>query len=151
MSLNMSRVPKGVIPVDSQTQGKGRNPGGPGNATGGLVILVLLLVLALTVAWNGYTYRKYQAVSPEVAGASLKASIYLTVLALEAEFEDTGAYPPDLESIDVAEEEVTYRPTGKGYTLVAADDESSIEFQSGDDLEPYRTAFEFLLPRSGIR
>jgi len=129
----------------------GRNLGGSRGASHGAILLVLLLALALLLAWNSYSYRRAETISPEMADASLKGSIYLTVLALEAEFEDTGAYPSDLESIDVAEDEVTYFPTGNGYRLVAADGDLSFEFRSGDDLGPYRTAFEFLLPPSGAK
>ena len=129
----------------------GRNLRGSRGASHGAILLVLLLALALLLAWNSYSYRQAEAISPEMADASLKGSIYLTVLALESEFENTGAYPPNLESIDVAEDEVTYFPTGNGYRLVAADGDLSFEFRSGDDLEPYRTAFEFLLPPSGAK
>ena len=115
------------------------------------VLLVLLLVLGLILAWNSYSYRQSETVSPEMAEASLKASIYLAALAVDAEFEESGVYPQDLESIDVDEEEVTYLPREDCYTLVAADEELSFEFHSGDDLEPYRSAFEFLLPPSGVR
>ena len=129
----------------------GRNLTGVTGASRGITLLVVLLALGLVLAWNSYSYRQAETISPEMAAASLKGPIYLVVLALEAEFEDTGAYPPDLESIDVAEDEVTYFPTGDGYRLVATDGNLSFEFRSGDDLEPYRSAFEFLLPPSGAK
>jgi hypothetical protein len=119
--------------------------------TSATVLLILLLVLGLVLAWNSYSFSRSETVSPEMAEASLKASIYLVALAVDAEFQETGVYPRDLESIEVEEEEVTYTPTSNGYTLVAVDEERSFEYRSGEDLDPYRSAFEYLLPGSRAR
>lgn len=119
--------------------------------TSSKVLLFLLLVLGVIIAWNSYSFARSEDVPPEMAEASLRASIYLAALAVDAEFEETGAYPPDLESIEVDEEEVTYSANATGYTLVATDGDLSFEYRSGDDLDPYRTDFEYLLPGSRIR
>jgi hypothetical protein len=125
-----------------------RKPTGNSSST---ILLFLLLVLGVIIAWNGYSFARSEEVAPEMAEASLKASIYLVTLAVDAEFEETGVYPPDLETIDVEEEEVTYSPNETGYILVATDGELTYEYRSGDDLDPYRTAFEYLLPGNRLR
>lgn len=77
---------------------------------------------------------------------SLRETIYVTALALDAEFEATGAYPNTLEEVGMDEEGVTYRREDGGYLLIAEDEGVVVEYRSGEDLLPFQEAFEQLLP-----
>ncbi len=77
---------------------------------------------------------------------SLRETVYVTALALNAEFEETGRHPTDLVDLGMDQEGLTYTRVGEGYSLAAEDDGVTIEYRSGEDLEPYRGAFEALLP-----
>lgn len=77
---------------------------------------------------------------------TLQEAIYLTALALEAEREATEAYPPDLATIGMDEEGLRYERQSDSYVLVAEEDGVRIEYHAGEDLEPFRAAFENLLP-----
>lgn len=108
-----------------------------------VLLLALVTVLGLLI-WINSTGSPTE--SPVPVETSLKETIYVTALALDAEMEATGAYPPDLESIGMDEEGLSYTPSSGTYTLVAAEAGITVQFQSGDDMEPYRNAFESLLP-----
>ena len=77
---------------------------------------------------------------------SLMESIYVTALALDAELEETGSLPPNLEAVGMDDPTLTYVPGSDGYVLVAKSGEVRIEYRQGEDLRPYREAFEQLLP-----
>ena len=77
---------------------------------------------------------------------SLRETIYVTAIALDAEHRETGRWPADLESIGMDEEGLSYEVTGDGYTLVARGEGAVVEYRSGDDLRPFRNAFNSLLP-----
>lgn len=84
--------------------------------------------------------------APVPADTALRETIYITSLALESEFGETGEYPADLEMIGMDEEGLTYSADGAGYTLVAEWEGARVQYRSGEDLEPFRKAFETLLP-----
>ncbi len=44
------------------------------------------------------------------------------------------------------EEGLTYTRDSDGYTLIAEEEGIRVEFRPGDDMEPFRAAFEALLP-----
>jgi len=78
---------------------------------------------------------------------SLQVTVYVTVLAIEAELDATGTLPPDLESMGMDAEGLTYMvDSDQQYTLVAQEEDVSVQYRRGDDLEPFRQAFEELLP-----
>ncbi len=77
---------------------------------------------------------------------SLRGTIYTTALALDAERAATGSYPATLEEIGMDEEGVTYQPDANGYRLTASDEGLEVEYRSGEDLQPFRAAFNALLP-----
>ena len=77
---------------------------------------------------------------------SLRETVYVTALALNAEFEEMGHYPTGLVDLGMDQEGLTYSRVGDWYSLVAEDDGVTVEYRSGEDLEPYRVAFEALLP-----
>ena len=77
---------------------------------------------------------------------SLQETIYVTALALNAEMEATGSFPPDLETLGLDDETLVYAPDSDGYTLVAEAEGVQVEYHHGEDLGPYREAFESLLP-----
>ncbi len=108
----------------------------------GLVVgLFLVLGLLLWSNRDGGTEG-----SPYPIVTYLQETIYVTALALDAEFTDTGAYPPDLETIGMDEEGLAYSRVAEGYTLVASEGEVTVAYESGENLEPFRQAFEALLP-----
>lgn len=105
------------------------------------VILLLLLPAAYFVA-----RPQVDNLAPVPADTALRETVYITSLALESELEETGQYPADLETIGMDEEGLTYSRDGAGYTLVAEWEGARVQFRSGEDLEPFRRAFESLLP-----
>ena len=44
------------------------------------------------------------------------------------------------------EKELLYTPESDGYSLVSEDEGIRVEYRFGEDLEPFRSAFEALLP-----
>jgi hypothetical protein len=86
------------------------------------------------------------SVLPVPPDVSLKETVYVTALALNAEFEETGVYPSDLREIGMDEEGLRYARTTDGYILTAEEDSVYVEYESGDELTPYKAAFESLLP-----
>ncbi|MBT8398577.1 MAG: hypothetical protein HKO65_18670 [Gemmatimonadetes bacterium] len=106
-------------------------------------LVALVLVLALVI-WSGQgNFSEESSVPLETV---LQETIYVTALALEAEFQETGAYPTDLESLGLDDEGLTYTLGPNRYTLVASAEGASVEYRSGGDLAPFREAFEHLLP-----
>jgi len=77
---------------------------------------------------------------------SLRETIYLTALALNAEQEETGTYPTTLEEIGMDEVGLVYQAEPSGYHLSATDEGIQVEYRSGEDLGPFRAAFEALMP-----
>ncbi|MFH1764614.1 MAG: hypothetical protein ABIF09_10520 [Gemmatimonadota bacterium] len=106
----------------------------------------LLLVLAALLALNIYEASLGDEVYSDMRQTNLREMIYVTALALDAEAKDSGGYPPDLETIGMNEEGLTYTRDSDGYTLIAEEEGTRVEFRSGDDMEPFRAAFEALLP-----
>jgi hypothetical protein len=111
-----------------------------------LLLVALLLVLALLIRINFGNPLPESSIPVET---SLRETIYVTVLALEAELEETGAYPHDLESLGMDEEGLSYTPNSAGYTLVAREEGTIVEYRSGEDLGPFKDAFYELLPGKG--
>ena len=107
-------------------------------------LLLALVVLLGFLIWVNSTEAGTESTVP--VKTFLQETIYVTALALDAEMEETGAYPPDLESIGMDEEGLSYSLSSGSYTLVASEAGITVQFQSGDDMEPYRSAFESLLP-----
>ena len=101
-----------------------------------LVVLVLTRLAIPTAA----------SVSPD---DSARETIYSTVLALTAELDATGAFPEDLESIGMDHEGLTYSPRSDGYSLTAEEDGVTVEYSSGEDLTPFREAFQALVIPAG--
>lgn len=111
------------------------------------VFLMILLVL-LPVSY--FLCRPPRVdMEPVPAETALRETIYITSLALESEFEETGEYPTDLETVGMDEEGMVYSRERDGYTLVAEWEGVRIQYRSGEDLEPFRAAFEALLPPFG--
>lgn len=108
------------------------------------VILLILLPAAYFVA-----RPPTENLAPVPAETALRETVYVTSLALESEFEETGEFPADLETIGMDEEGLTYSRDGAGYTLIAEWEGARVQFRSGEDLEPFRRAFETLLPPFG--
>jgi hypothetical protein len=108
------------------------------------VFLVLtLLLLPVVVIWGR---PDGDALVPVPVEVGLQETIYVTALALNAEFEETGEYPVELEEIGMDEEGLIYARDRNGYTLVAEEEGVRVQYRSGEDLEPFRAAFEALLP-----
>ena len=109
-----------------------------------LVFLVILLPVALI-----FGRPPNEELPPVPVDTALRETIYITSLALDSEFEETGEYPADLEEVGMDEEGLSYSREGDGYTLVAELDGVRVQYRSGEDLEPFRKAFEALLPPYG--
>lgn len=77
---------------------------------------------------------------------SLRETIYVTAIALNAEFEETGGWPTDLAALGMDETGLTYELTPSGYRLLASEGDVEVEYSSGEDLGPFRDAFNSLLP-----
>jgi hypothetical protein len=92
-----------------------------------------------------FNFTRPPSVLPVPAEVSLQETVYLTALALNAEFEETGAYPADLRDIGMDEEGLQYAQTSGGYLLTAAEDSVQVEYRSGNELTKFRAAFESLL------
>lgn len=107
---------------------------------GGLV--VTLSVLAWLTLAAGDPLDEYEM----TVETSLMESVYVTAIALDAEFEATGSLPDDLESIGMDEEGLTYERTPDGYRLSAREEGVVVAYRSGEDLRPFREAFNRLLP-----
>jgi hypothetical protein len=108
------------------------------------VLLIALLALLGFLLWlNSADSPEETAIRTEV---SLQERIYVAALALDAAFEEAGVYPANLEAVGMDDEGVVYSRSGDGYTLTAEEDGIRVEYHSGEDLEPFRTAFERLLP-----
>jgi len=105
-----------------------------------------LFILLAVLLWLGIAGADPLAEYEVEVETSLMETIYVTAIALEAEYEATGRWPVDLESVGMDEEGLTYDPTGDGYRLVATADEAVVEYRSGESLRPFREAFNSLLP-----
>jgi hypothetical protein len=77
---------------------------------------------------------------------SLRGTIYTAALAVDAERAATGSYPATLEDIGMDEEGLSYQSDSNGYRLTATDEGVEVVYRSGEDLQPYRAAFNALLP-----
>jgi len=106
------------------------------------LVVVLATLLTLNVYEATFSYQVYS----DLRETHLRETIYVTVLALDAEGKTTGSYPPDLETIGMDEEGLTYTRGSDGYTLIAEGEGIRVEYRSGDEIEPFRAAFEALLP-----
>jgi len=107
------------------------------------LLVLLVMVLGLLVYLNA---GESSDAAPVSTSSSLRETIFVTAMALNAEFEETGTFPADLEVIGMDEKELLYTPESDGYSLVAEDEGIRVEYRFGDDLEPFRSAFEALLP-----
>jgi hypothetical protein len=108
------------------------------------VVLLILLPVAYFVG-----RPPLEKLAPVPAETDLRGTIYVTSLALESEFEETGEYPANLEMVGMDEEGLAYSRDGSGYTLVAELEGTRVQYRSGEDLKPFRRAFETLLPPFG--
>lgn len=107
------------------------------------LLVALIAVLGVLVWLNATDAPSEDAIPTEIF---LKERIYVIALALDAEYEETGSYPTDLEGAGLDEEGVAYSTDGQGYALTAEEDGVSIVYRSGQDLAPFRAAFQTLLP-----
>ena len=111
-----------------------------------IFLVILLILLPVAFIFGGPPNEELPPVPVDTA---LREVIYITSLALDSEFEETGEYPADLEEVGMDEEGLTYSREGGGYTLVSELDGVRVQFRSGEDLGPFRKAFESLLPPYG--
>ena len=108
-----------------------------------LVPFLLLFPLAGILYLN---LTRAPSVPPVPVEISLQETVYLTVRVLDAEYEETGAFPSDLSEIGMDEEGLLYAQTSEGYRLVAEEGSFRVEYEYGEDLGPLLAAFETLLP-----
>lgn len=111
----------------------------------GYLLLALALVLGGVVAWNLQVY--FQAGTPSRAfqETALQASIFMAQQAVEGSLAETGTLPSTLESVGADEEGLTYAPSGPDYRLTATYSGLEVVYRSGDDIQPFREAFQSLL------
>ena len=107
------------------------------------LLVALVATLGALVWLNAADAPSEDAIPTETF---LRERIYVIALALDAEYEETGSYPTDLESVGLDEEGVVYSTDGRSYALTAEEDGISIAYRSGEDLAPFRAAFQRLLP-----
>ncbi len=108
-----------------------------------VLLLALMALLGFLVWLNSADSTEAYTIPTQI---SLQERIYVTVLALDAAHDETGAYPADLEVVGLDDEGVVYSRGRDGYTLTAEKEGVRVEYRSGEDLEPFRAAFERLLP-----
>jgi hypothetical protein len=112
----------------------------------------LLLLVAIATGVLVVTRLATPSPLPVSPAQSARETIYVTVLALNAEFEETGAFPEELEAIGMDEEGLTYTMASEGYTLVMEEEGFTVEYSYGEDLTPFQEAFEALaIGQSGTR
>jgi hypothetical protein len=105
------------------------------------ILLTLVAIAAVVLVVTRIDMLPGLTVSP---AQSARETIYVTVLALNAEFEETGAFPEDLERIGMDEEGLTYPRGAEGYTLLMEEAGFTVQYSHGEDLTPFREAFEAL-------
>ena len=110
------------------------------------ILLTLVAVATLVFIVTRLAAPRSAPVAPR---DSARETIYVTALALNAEFEETGEFPEDLESIGMDEEGLTYTRGPEGYTLVMVEDGFRVQYSQGEDLTPFREAFEALAITGG--
>ena len=110
---------------------------------------ILLSLVAISLVALVLTRLASPTFLPASPDDSAKETIYVTVLALTAEFEETGAFPETLEAIGMDHEGLTYWLGPGGYSLTAVEDGMTAEYRSGEDLTPFREAFEALVIPAG--
>ena len=110
------------------------------------LLVGLFVVLGSLLALNAYEASFSGQVYSDLRETHVRVAIYVAVLALEDQVKTTGTYPPDLETIGMDQEGLTYTRGSGGYTLIAEEEGARVEYRSGDDMEPFRAAFEALLP-----
>jgi hypothetical protein len=108
----------------------------------GPILAATLVIFAGVVAWNVYFFTSRGQLSIEVEEAYLQTTIYLTALTLDAELEATGFLPETLSEVGMDEVGLTYVPVEDQYTLVAEGSELRVEYNSGEDLDAFRVAFQ---------
>lgn len=111
-------------------------------------VLVMLIgfMLAVTV-WNVVVNtRPPQVFTPAQVEASTRFRIYLLAQDIEAYRDSTGRLPVGLDVLGQGQDGVTYVTEGSAYYLTAFVGTERIRYRSGDDLAPFASAYELLLP-----
>lgn len=108
---------------------------------------IVPVILLFPLAWVMYLNLAPAPSGPPVpAEVSLQRAVFLTARVLEAEFDETGAFPADLSEIGMDREGLLYAQTPEGYWLAGEKDSVRVEYEYGEDSSPLETAFETLLP-----
>jgi hypothetical protein len=111
-----------------------------------LLSSLFVAVGAWNVAWLQGT--RSPAFTQAQVEESLRATIFLAVVGLEAHRSRTGAYPPDLAAVGLDDPALEYRREGDHFVLVGAlpGVEPPPTFRSGDDLAPFELALDRAFP-----
>lgn len=112
-----------------------------------LVFLSILLVLV--GLWNVRWLQESRspAFGRQQVEESLRATIFLTVLGLEAHRSRTGTYPPTLEAVGLDDPALEYRPEGDRFVLVGVGPQVDppLSYRTGEDLTPFELALDGVL------
>lgn len=112
-------------------------------------VLVFLSLLSVAVgAWNLLWFQDARgpAFSEARVEESLRASIFITVMGLEAHRSRTGAYPASLEVVGLDGQGLEYRLEGNQFVLQGAGVEPPLSYRPGQDLRPFELALDQVLP-----
>lgn len=108
------------------------------------VLVVLSLLFVGVGVWNVRWLQdaRSPAFSEGQVEESLRATIFLTVVGLEAHRSRTGAYPPTLEAVGLDDPALEYRLEGDRFVLVGPQVDPPLSYRTGEDLTPFELALD---------
>jgi hypothetical protein len=111
---------------------------------------VLFVVLLALAGWNVWDVtREPEVFTPAEEETGLRAEIYLAVEQIEAFRRQNGSLPVDLARLGLDTPELSYVRDANRYRLVAATNRVQVAYETGQDLGPFRGAFDRVLGDEG--
>ena len=107
-----------------------------------LVLIPLFLGLS---TWNMLAAGSRPVVfSRAEREASLRFRIYLAAQGITAFRDSAGYLPPDLRTVGISADQISYAPSGTVYAIVGSEGDLQLTYRSGEDLQPYAAAYQRL-------
>jgi hypothetical protein len=116
-----------------------------------VILSALAVILCVVGAWNIVAWQESQrpAFSQQKVADGVRATMFMTVMDLEAHRSRTGDYPRTLEEAGFHHPELSYRRTGEGYVLEGQTFTTPIVYVSGEDLSRFEQSLDLVLVASG--
>lgn len=116
-----------------------------------VILSALALVLCAVGAWNIVAFQETgrPAFSQQKVADGVRATMFMTVMDLEAHRSRTGDYPRTLEEAGFQHPELSYRRTGEGFVLEGQTLTTPIVYISGQDLSRFEQSLDLVLVASG--